>query len=146
MDEAVIAASESEELQTITTQPSARSGSISVQIDGLGSDLIGERRTSHFDHTPEHAVQNFDGTYDVIHARNINRRKCDQSCLNFWLVGGLMIVVAIVSIVLIAVQGLDSTQGRFWQTLLSFAIGVVVPNPKYKRKHRSNAIQRQQHT
>lgn len=98
-----------------------------------------ERRVSqHTEHTPEHAVQNFEGGYDVIHARNLRTRKCDRSCLNFWFVGGLMILLVIVSIAMIALYGLESTQGRFWQTMLSFAIGVVVPNPKIKVKQNND--------
>lgn len=132
MAEVVIHVSESDELPTTMTPPLVKSDSIEESNAGLRGD------STYRQHTPEHAVQNFDGTFNVIHARNVRTRKCDKNCLNFWFLGGLMIAITLVSIALIAVQGLDSTQGRFWQTMLSFAIGVVVPNPKYQTLTNNN--------
>lgn len=85
-------------------------------------------------HTPEHAVQNFHGGYDVIHARQIQTRRCSRSCLDFWFIGLCMIALILISVAMIAIYGIDSSGGRFWQTLLSFSIGVIVPNPKYKKE------------
>lgn len=88
------------------------------------------------EHTPEHAVQNFEGKYDIIHARNVRTRRCNKNCLNFWFIGGLMAAIAIACIILLAVQGTEAPGASFWQTLLTFSIGVMVPNPKYKTEKR----------
>jgi anti-sigma-K factor RskA len=84
------------------------------------------------EHTPEHAVQNFEGEYDIIHARNVSTRRCNKDCLNFWFIGAVMISIVVVCVVMLAVNGTTDPGAPYWQTLLTFAIGVMVPNPKYK--------------
>lgn len=101
-------------------------GSIRVLSDGYSATLMPRERT------PEHAVQNFEGEFDIVHARNVTARRCNKNCLNFWFIGGVMMAITVVCIVMLAVNGLEAPGTAYWQTLLTFAIGVMVPNPKYK--------------
>ena len=89
---------------------------------------------NHRNHTPEFARENFEGGIDVIHARELRERQCSRNCLNFWVVALTLMALIVVSVAVIIWRGLDSLEGRFFQSTLSMAIGIMIPNPKYKKK------------
>lgn len=91
-------------------------------------------RPHHRDHTPEFARENFDGGIDIVHARELRERNCSRNCLNFWVVQITLLVVIVVSIVVIIWRGLNTVEGRFFQSTLGLALGIMIPNPKYKKK------------
>jgi len=45
-----------------------------------------------------------------------------------------IIVLAVLSVVVIIWKGYASEEGKYFVNVLSLCIGVMVPNPKYKKK------------
>lgn len=83
--------------------------------------------------TPEHAIERFDGEIDYVNARHVHRAKCDESCLNFWMVMVVMVGIIITSATMLVMRGVNVGE-NFWENLLTFSIGVLIPGPKYKKK------------
>ena len=84
--------------------------------------------------TPDHAVESFGGTFHEINARHLRTRRCNRQCLQFWFLSVFIIVLAVLSVVVIIWKGYASEEGKYFVNVLSLCIGVMVPNPKYKKK------------
>lgn len=82
--------------------------------------------------TPEFAVERFDGEYDMVSARNVVKRRCGSEMINFALIMCVLTAIIIVCICMLIISG--GVAGNFWENLLTFSLGVLIPGPKYKRK------------
>ena len=83
--------------------------------------------------TPDLAVQNFDGTFDTVHAREVRVRFCNRALFNFVMSAAIVIAALITCLVLLAVRGFDSPGASWLQTMASFCLGVFLPNPHIKK-------------
>ena len=115
----------------------AREPDVSVSVESEGEEttrtdpdnLTGQSRDGR-SATPEHAVESFGGTVRLVRARQLHRACCTRTMVKFFVVTFVLVTILCVSLALIAHYGLDSELGRFFQTTFSFALGVLIPNPK----------------
>lgn len=95
------------------------------------------------DRTPDAAVQNFDGSFTNVYGRTVRTQCCTREVLNFAVSAGLIMAVGMTCLILLGVLGFDSTGSEWLKAIISFCIGVFVPNPKLEKK--PNATTRADH-
>lgn len=83
--------------------------------------------------TPDYAVQNFDGTFDTVHAHDVQTRVCSRPLFNFIMVSALVLSALITCLVLLAVRGFEAPGSTWLQTMVSFCLGVFLPSPRIKK-------------
>ena len=98
------------------------------------------------DRTPDVAVQNFDGTFDSVYAREVRSNCCTREVFNFAVTCILVLGVAAVCLVLLGIYGFESAGSEWLKAIISFCLGVFVPNPSLKappeKKHGSEQVRR----
>lgn len=84
--------------------------------------------------TPTTAVQSFDGGFQAVRAREVRTRACTRPLANFLVMTGVLVACLITAVVLLAVNGFNSTGADWLKTLIAFVLGVFVPNPHLPKK------------
>ncbi len=82
--------------------------------------------------TPDVAVQNFDGTFQSVYGREVRSSRCTKELLNFVVTCVLILGVAAVCLILLGYYGFQSAGSEWLKAIISFCIGVFVPNPTLK--------------
>lgn len=83
--------------------------------------------------TPDMAVQNFDGTFDTVRAREVRTRFCNRALFNFVMTATVVLIALLTSLILLAVRGFDAPGATWLMTTASFCLGVFLPAPQIEK-------------
>lgn len=83
--------------------------------------------------TPTTALVDFDGEVTRVRANTVRGGRCSRQCIGFSVHVGVLLVVAIVSLVMMIVEHFGDSAFFFWSSLLTFAIGAILPAPKLQK-------------
>jgi hypothetical protein len=85
------------------------------------------------DRTPDFAVQNFDGQFDTVHARDVRTRTCNRELFNFSIAAIIVMGALAFCLGMLVVNGFDGPGSAWLQTMAAFCVGVFLPNPQIKK-------------
>ena len=88
--------------------------------------------TNYRNRTPDAAVQQFDGQFQEVYGRQVKTKRCTREVFNFVMVAVVITSVLLAAVITLAVRGLDAPGTPWLQAIVTFCIGVFVPNPQIR--------------
>ena len=85
-------------------------------------------------HTPTTALVDFDGEITRVRANSVRGGRVSRQCIGFSVHVGVLLVVAIVALTMMIVEHFGNNAFFFWSSLLTFAIGAILPAPKLQKR------------
>lgn len=112
--------------------PEQRAASVLEEID-VNLDANG-RAEVELQHTPTRAVINFDGEITRVRAHTVQKRVLTRQCIGFSVHVALLAVVGITSLIMmITIRDVKNPAFFFWNSLLTFSVGAILPAPSLKK-------------
>ncbi len=89
--------------------------------------------------TPTTALVDFDGEVTRVRAHNVRGGRVSRQCIGFSVHVGVLLVVAVVALTMMIIEHFGNNAFFFWSSLLTFAIGAILPAPKLQKNRDATA-------
>ncbi len=89
--------------------------------------------------TPTTALVDFDGEVTRVRANNVRGGRVSRQCIGFSVHVGVLLVVALVALTMMIIEHFGNNAFFFWSSLLTFAIGAILPAPKLQKNRDATA-------
>lgn len=84
--------------------------------------------------TPDVAVQQFDGTFQAVRAREVRTRTCTRQLVNFIIAFVICFSALGSCLIMLAVNGFEQPGAQWLQAIAAFCLGVFLPNPRVNKE------------